>query len=413
MNIFEQFESEVRSYCRSYPTVFEYAKNDIMTDENGKKYIDFFCGAGSVNYGHNNDYMKHALIKYLEEDRIIHALDMHTVAKRAFIECFEEKVIKPRDLDYKIQFVGPTGANSVEAAIKLARKVKGRKGIFAFMGAFHGMTVGALALTSDADARKGGGVDLNNVTHIPTPYMLGGFDTIGYMETLMTDDHSGVEKPAAIILETIQTDGGVHVFENEFLVNLEQFCKKHDILLIVDDIQCGCARSGWYFSFERAGINPDIVCMAKSIGGYGMPFALTLMKPEIDKWNPAEHTGTFRGFQMSMIAGKLGLEFMLENKIEEETRRKAEIIREKLSELTKFDDKIEIRGIGLLWGIDVDKFKDISKSIVDTCFKNGLIVERAGRNNNVIKIMPPLTIEDENLVKGLDILINSVKTNIK
>ena len=261
--IFEKYESEVRSYCRVFTEVLDYAKGSIIKDTSGKKYIDFFCGAGAVNYGHNNDYIKEKLIKYLQDDRIMHALDMYTKAKADFIEYFENEVLKPRNLDYKIQFPGPTGTNAIEAALKLARKVKKRSNIWCLMGCFHGMTIGSLALTSDKESREGAGIALENATHIPAPYMFKGLDTIEYMQTLLDDDHSGVEKPAALILETVQAEGGIWVFEKEWLQKVREFCTKNDILLIVDDIQVGCARTGTFFSFERANIIPDIVVLSK------------------------------------------------------------------------------------------------------------------------------------------------------
>lgn len=284
--VFEKYESEVRSYCRVFTEVLDYAKGSIIKDIHGKEYIDFFCGAGAVNYGHNNDYIKNEIIKYLQEDRIMHALDMYTKAKLDFITYFEEEILKPKGLNYKIQFPGPTGTNAIEAALKLARKVKKRNNIWCLMGCFHGMTVGALALTSDKESRAGAGIALENVVHIPAPYMFKELDTIQYMQTLLDDDHSGVEKPAALIIETVQAEGGIWVFEKEYLQDLRKFCDDNDILLIIDDIQVGCARTGTFFSFERAGIIPDIVTLSKSIGGYGMPFALTLFKPELDIWLP-------------------------------------------------------------------------------------------------------------------------------
>lgn len=212
VEVFENYESEVRSYCRSFPAVFTTSKGSIMKDENGKEYIDFFCGAGALNYGHNNDYIKEKMVAYLMSDGIMHSMDMMTVPKKEFLQFFEEKVLQPRGLNFKVMFPGPTGTNGVEAALKLARKVKKRNQIWALMGCFHGMTLGALSLTSDAGSRGGAGVCLNDVTHIPAPYMFPELDTIKYMETLLTDDHSGVEKPAAIIIETVQAEGGVHVF---------------------------------------------------------------------------------------------------------------------------------------------------------------------------------------------------------
>lgn len=405
--IFETYESEVRSYCRSFPTVFTKAKGSIITDEAGNDYIDFFCGAGAVNYGHNVDYIKDKLIDYLQNDGILHALDMMTEKKADFIEYFEKEVLIPRGFDYKIMFAGPTGTNAVEAALKLARKVKKRKNIWALMGCFHGMTLGSLALTSDRDSRKGAGVPLSYVTHIPAPYMFPNLNTLEYMEALITDDHSGVEIPAALILETVQAEGGIYIFSEEWLQGVRAFCDKYDILLIVDDIQVGCARTGTFFSFERAHIIPDMVIMSKSISGYGLPFALTLFKPELDIWTPGEHNGTFRGNQLSMIAAKAGLEFMLEHGIEQEVKRKEVIMKNYLEEQVASSD-IAVRGIGCIWGIDV---KDGNKALAVTkqCFENGLIIERAGRQNSVVKLMPALTISDELLMKGLDIIKNAVK----
>jgi len=402
--VFENYESEVRSYCRIFNEELDYAKNSKIRDVNGKEYIDFFCGAGALNYGHNNPYIKEKVIEYLQEDRIIHALDMYTKAKCDFIRYFEENILKPRNLDYKIQFPGPTGTNAVESALKLARKVKKRNNIWCFMGAFHGMTLGTLALTTEREAREGAGVPLNNVTHIPAPYMFEGLDTIKYMQTLLDDDHSGVEKPAAIILETVQAEGGIMVFEPEFLQALRKFCDDNDILLIVDDIQVGCCRTGTFFSFERANIVPDMVTLSKSIGGYGFPLALTLFKRELDIWKPGEHNGTFRGNQIAMVSAKAGLEYFNDNNLEQETKRKGKIIEEFLNKnLKPLKENMEIRGIGFIWGIDVHDEK-IAKQISIKAFEKGLIVERAGRNNEVVKVMPPLVIEDEVLNDGLNIL---------
>lgn len=407
--VFEKYESEVRSYCRIFDEELDYAKGTIIKDINGKEYIDFFCGAGALNYGHNNDYIKEKIIKYLQDDRIMHALDMYTKAKCDFISYFEQNILEPRGLNYKIQFPGPTGTNSVEAALKLARKVKKRSKIWCLMGCFHGMTLGTLALTTEKEAREGAGVPLEHVEHIPAPYMFEGLDTIKYMQTLLDDDHSGIEKPAAIILETVQAEGGIWVLDVQYLKDLREFCDKNDILLIVDDIQVGCGRTGTFFSFERAGIIPDIVTMSKSIGGYGMPFAITLLKPELDVWLPGEHNGTFRGNQLAMVAAKAGLEFFNNNNIEKETQRKSKIIEKFLNEEIKpLNNNFEIRGIGMIWGIETHD-EALAKEISKRCFKSGLIIERAGRNNSVVKIMPALVIDDNTLLKGLNILKKEIQ----
>jgi len=410
-SIFEKYESEVRSYCRKFPVVFTKAKGAEMFDTDGNTYLDFFCGAGSLNYGHNNDYIKEQVINYLMSDGIVHAMDMYTESKGSFIDCLEEKVLKPRGLDYKVMFTGPTGTNANEAAIKLARKVTGRTNIFALMGAFHGMTLGALALTTDEGARRGAGIPLGNVTHIPAPGMFKGLDTIEFMETLLSDDHSGVEKPAALIIEAVQAEGGVNPLPVEWLQRAREFCTRHDILMICDEIQIANGRCGKFFAFEWAGIKPDIVTIAKSIGGMGMPFALCLFKPELDIWSPGEHNGTFRGFQLATIAGKAGLEFMLENNIEAEVVRKSKIISDFFdAELPKLSSKLTHRGLGLMWGVDFSAYPEgTAKKASAECFKRKLVIELAGRKDCVLKLMPPLIISDEDLLKGLKLIVEAIK----
>ena len=414
-NTFEKYESSVRSYCRHFPKVFTDAKGAIMKDTDGQEYIDFFCGAGAVNYGHNNDYIKGKVIDYLATDGIIHALDMYTVPKSEFIETLEKKIIEPRGFSYKIQFTGPTGTNGIEAALKLARKNTGRRNVFAFMGCFHGMTLGSLSLTSEMYARVGAGATFTDCTHIPAPYMFEGLDVIEYMQTLIDDDHSGVEKPAAVVMETVQAEGGIRVFEDDFLRKVREFCTKNDILMIVDDVQVGCCRSGSFFSFERAGIEPDIVVMSKSIGGIGMPLAIVLHKESLDNWKPGEHNGTFRGNQLSFVAGKAAIEYLTENNVEAETLRKGEIVKNFLEkEILPLDSRLELRGIGLIWGIDFGKIDAaLSEAIIEKCFEKNLICECAGRAGSVVKVMPPLVIEDELLLEGLSRLKKSVEEVLK
>lgn len=409
-NTFEKYESSVRSYCRHFPTVFTDAKGAVMTDESGEEYIDFFCGAGAVNYGHNNDYIKNKVVEYLSTDGIIHALDMYTVPKRDFIDALEKKIIEPRGYKYRIQFTGPTGTNAVEAAMKLARKMTGRRNIFAFMGCFHGMTAGALSLTSEMYARNGAGATLTDCTHIPAPYMVEGMDVVKYMQMLIDDDHSGVEKPAALVMETVQAEGGIRVFDDKFLQDVRGFCTRNDILMIVDDIQIGCCRSGTFFSFERANITPDIVVMSKSIGGIGMPLAIVLHKEELDIWKPGEHNGTFRGNQLSFVAGAAAIDYLIDNDVEAETRRKGELVKafaEK--EILPLDSRLELRGIGLIWGIDFAGINsELSEKVIEKCFDKKLICECAGREGSVVKIMPPLVIPDDVLLDGLSRLKQSI-----
>ena len=407
---FETYESEVRSYCRHFPAVYTKAVGSEMFDEDGTRYVDFFCGAGALNYGHNNPKIKNAMVDYLMSDGIVHGMDMYTSPKRTFLTTLQEKILKPRGYDYKIMCCGPTGTNGVEAALKLARKVTGRSNVFAFMGCFHGMTMGALSLTTEAYARDAAGVSLGNVTHIPAPYMFPGLNVLEYMQRMLDDDHSGVAKPAALVMETVQAEGGIFPFSNEFLQGCEAFCRKNGILLIIDDIQAGVCRTGTFFSFERAGIHPDMVILSKSIGGGGMPLTLLLIKPEEDIWKPAEHNGTFRGNQLAFVAGNAGLEFLLETNLEAEVQRKSKIVEDFIvNEILPLDSRLTHRGIGLIWGVECEKLGggEFSHDVTAACFRRKLIIERAGRDSSVVKIMPALTIPDEILLEGLQIVKNA------
>ncbi|RAS77293.1 diaminobutyrate--2-oxoglutarate transaminase (plasmid) [Priestia endophytica] len=414
METFNQLESQVRSYSRSFPTVFEKSKGYCLWDSKGRKYIDFFSGAGALNYGHNNEKMKNSLIEYIKKDGIIHSLDMGTVARGEFLEKFNEVILKPRDLNYKTMFPGPTGTNSVESAIKIARKVSGRNNIISFSNAFHGMTIGSLSLSGNAMKRKGAGIPLNNVTIMPFDNYVKGQNSIDYLKRFLSDNGSGVDLPAAIILETVQGEGGLNVASFSWLKEIEKICKDKEILLIIDDIQAGCGRTGTFFSFEPAGIKPDIVCLSKSIGGIGLPMALTLIKPEYDKWVPGEHNGTFRGNNLAFVAATEALNFWGDNTFSLEIEEKAEIIKQQLDRLIKAYPLIdgELRGRGLMQGIAC-KTPDIAKEITKIAFEKGLIIETSGSNDEVIKLLPPLTIDKDGIQKGISILEESIKELMK
>lgn len=410
---FENYESSVRYYCRNISDVFEYAKGSKMIAENGKQFIDFFSAAGSLNYGHNNEYIKGKLLDYIAGDYIVQSLDMYTTCKRGFIDNLNEILLRPKKYQYKVQFCGPTGTNAVESALKLARKVTGRSGVFSFMGGFHGVSLGSLAVTSNRSKRFASGIPLNNTTFIPYDnYYVEGFDSIAYIEKILEDDHSGIDKPAAIIFETVQAEGGVNISSIDWMQRLSDLCKRYGVLLICDDIQVGCGRTGSFFSFERAGIIPDIIVLSKSISGYGLPMSILLIKPELDIWEPSEDSGTFRGNQLSFVGASAALEYWIINRLDQEVKRKEKIVRKKLEQgLCNQSDSISVRGIGLIWGIDLSKLQisNISSQVIRQCYKNGLVLESVGRSNSVIKILPALTIEDNLLETGLDIIVSVLK----
>ncbi len=412
MKIFDEIESEVQSYARSFPRVFNRAKGEFLYDEDGKEYLDFLAGAGTLNYGHNHPIFKELLLKYIEEDGITHGLDMHTKAKGEFLESFNEKILKPRGLDYVVQFTGPTGTNAVEAAFKLARNVTGRENIITFTNGFHGVSLGALAATGNSHHRGAAGVSLSGVSRMPFDGYLGDdVDTTAYLDKVLSDSSSGIDLPAAVVVETVQGEGGINAASFEWLRNLESVCRKHDVLLIVDDIQAGCGRTGTYFSFEEAGIKPDIVTLSKSLGGYGLPFAVVLFHPELDQWKPGEHNGTFRGNNFAFVTAKAAIDhFWADDAFSKEIKRKGDYISKRLQEIvdTYGEGNLTTRGRGMFQGINCVNGEFASK-ITSKAFQNGLIIETSGADDQVVKFLCPLIISDENLKKGIDIVEQSIK----
>ncbi len=406
MNTFEHLESEVRSYCRSFPTVFVKAEGAELEDVRGRRYIDFFAGAGALNYGHNHPVLKEALLAYLSSGGIVHSLDMMTAAKETLLHTLESRLLRPRGLDYKVQFTGPTGTNAVEAALKLARRVTGRPLVVSFTNGFHGMTLGSLSVTGNKAKRTGAGVPLTHTRALPFDGYLGPtVDTLVVLEKMLEDDSSGLELPAAVILETTQAEGGVHVAGDRWLRGLAELCRRHGILLIADDIQVGCGRSGSFFSFERAGIVPDIVCLSKSLSGYGFPLALVLLRREIDVWRPGEHNGTFRGFNPAFVTASTALDhFWSDSALADGVKTRAASVTSSLGRIADLfpAEDVRVRGVGLIRGVALPE--GVASAISRRAFELGVIVETAGPNDEVLKLLPPLTIDPSVLAVGLEIV---------
>ncbi|MER8855952.1 diaminobutyrate--2-oxoglutarate transaminase [Mesorhizobium australicum] len=411
---FEALESNVRSYSRTFPVVFRKAAGAILEDENGFEFIDFLSGAGALNYGHNDpDFLSEAK-KYMELNGIIHGLDMATSAKREFMTCFEATILRPRGLTYKFQFPGPTGANAVEAALKLARKATGRQTIISFTNGFHGVSLGALAVTGNKYYRNAAGIPLNYTVFMPYDRYFGvDYDTSEYIERVLADASSGVDMPAAIILETVQGEGGINTASKNWLQSLERLCRKNCILLIIDDIQAGCGRTGSFFSFEFANLSPDIIVLSKSLSGCGLPLSLLLLKPELDVWRPGEHNGTFRGNNLALVTGTAALrKYWANEKLSETVMEAARILRERLQKVAQSngDHNLSVRGRGMMLGLDCNTGR-LAEKIARRAFEDGLVVERCGAEHQVIKLLPPLTIDEQTLQRGLDILDRSVNAS--
>ena len=410
LEVFEELESEVRSYVRGWPAVWSRAHGSSIWDENGREYIDFFSGAGGLNYGHNNDAMILALVKYLQSQGVLHSLDMATTAKRDFLQRFDEVILRPRGMSYKVMFPGPTGTNAVEASLKLVRKVTGRQTVISFTNAFHGMTLGALALSGNVVKRESAGIPLEHQLTAPFDGEHGSdVDTISILDTMLARDDVSV---AAVIVETVQGEGGLHTADFGWLQRLSECCKRHDVLLIVDDIQAGCGRTGTFFSFEPAEIQPDLICLSKSISGSGLPMALTLIRPDLDLWSPGEHNGTFRGNNAAFVTATEALTWWQDDSLAVEVRRKADIVHAELESIAAEHESLRatVRGRGLLVGLHTP-VDGLASRITNVAFEHGLLLETSGgAASDVVKLMPPLTIESVELQRGLSILRDSVQS---
>ncbi|MFE9610932.1 diaminobutyrate--2-oxoglutarate transaminase [Streptomyces sp. NPDC006012] len=408
MTVFDELESEVRSYSRSWPTVFNHASGTRLYSEDGRPYLDFFTGAGALNYGHNPPVLKRALLDYLAGDGVAHSLDMFTVARRQFLEALRDLILRPRGLDHRVVFPGPGGANAVEAALKLARRVTGRSTVLHFTGSFHGMTLGALAVSGNAAKRAAAGVPLTYT--MPLPYDGWGGDA-DHIDRMLDDPGSGLDLPAAVIVETVQGEGGVNAASVGWLQALAASCARHGVLLIVDDVQMGCGRTGGFFSFEDAGIVPDMICLSKAISGYGLPLALTLVRPELDVWRPGDHNGTFRGIAPAFVTGAAALHaYWSDPSLEKAVRERGEYLASGLAEVVQTHPGAGLRakGRGLAVGLDFaslgpDAGRTASR-VQAGAFRQGLLVETSGADGSVVKLLPPLIVTDEELVEGLDIL---------
>lgn len=414
MNTLERLESEVRTYSRSFPVIFSRAQGSRLYTEDGREYIDFLAGAGTLNYGHNNPKLKKALIDYIQHDGITHGLDMWTQAKKEFLDNLENLIFKPRGLDYKVQFTGPTGTNAVEAALRIARNATGRTNIISFTNAFHGVTLGSLATTGNSKFREAAGLPTQGVSFMPYDGYLGEqVDTLDFLEKALQDKSSGIDFPAAVLVETVQGEGGINAARIEWLQRLASICQQNDILLIVDDIQAGCGRTGKFFSFEHAHIKPDIVTSSKSLSAFGLPFAMVLMRPELDQWKPGQYNGTFRGNNLAFITAAAALrEYWSNDLFERDILRKSRIVEHRFNQMIELLQAEGVpasqRGRGLMRGIHMHS-GELADRITSQAFKRGLIIETSGPEGEVVKCLCPLVIKDQELSKGLDILEASIK----
>ncbi|HEX8166318.1 MAG TPA: diaminobutyrate--2-oxoglutarate transaminase [Beijerinckiaceae bacterium] len=403
-------ESNVRYYSRHIPCTFRTGRNAVVVDEDGNRYIDFLSACGSLNYGHNHPRIKAPAVAYLLGDGMLNALDLNTTARRDFIAKFRKVVLEPRGLDYKLQFTGPTGTNAVEAALKLARKVTGRTTVAAFSNAFHGVSLGALAATGNRAARSASLALLHGVVRLPFDgYEGAGVDDLDRFEAMSRDGSGGIELPAAFIVETVQGEGGLNVASVPWLRRLAEVARRMGALLIVDDIQAGCGRTGPFFSFERAGITPDVVCLSKSLSGLGLPMSLVLLRPDCDAWAPGEHSGTFRGNNLAFVTAAAALDFWTEADFIADIARRASTIERWIAEIVAGHPRLGLRakGLGMMRGVAFPSGASAT-GVARAAYDRGVLVETAGPRGEVLKLLPPLTIEADVLDQGLSRLADAI-----
>jgi len=410
---FESHESEVRSYCRRLPALLKSANGAVIIDDKGRSYVDFMSACGALNYGHNHPRLKAAALNYIQQDGIAASLDFHTIAKYRFLNGLYDQILTPRKLDYKVQFPGPTGANCVEAAMKLARKATGRETVVAFTNAFHGVSLGALSATASSAVRKSARGSLNGVVRLPYDgYHGAGLDDLLRFRAMAKDLSGGIDPPAAFVVETVQGEGGLNVASEGWLAALADVAKDLGALLIVDDVQAGCGRTGTFFSFERAGIVPDLVCLAKSISGYGFPMSLLLVKPEFDVWSPGEHNGTFRGNSLAFVTAHAAIE-LWDGGFEKAIEDRSALLEDWCHSLQEeFADQLKSKGLGMMRGLEFVT-PDHAIAAADLAAQSRIVIECCGPRDEVLKIMAPINIDLDLFRATLARLADIVRTVLK
>ncbi|EPH5894717.1 pyridoxal phosphate-dependent class III aminotransferase [Vibrio alginolyticus] len=415
-----EHESEVRSYPRRLPIAIKQAFGCLVEDTRGQIFLDCLAGAGTLALGYNHPEINQALKEQLDSGLPYQTLDIATSAKTTFIQSVKSFLPQELSENSVIQFCGPSGADAVEAAIKLAKQTTGRNTMFAFRGAYHGMTNGTMGMMGNLGTKARRTGLMSDVHFMPFPYNLrcpfglggdeGAKASIRYIDRLLNDDESGIMKPAAIIVEPVQGEGGVVPAPAFWLRELRRICDEHGILLIFDEIQCGVGKTGYNFAFEESGIVPDILCLSKAIGG-GLPMSLLVINKQHDTWKPGEHTGTFRGNQLAMVSGAKALEIIQRDNLVEHANIAGQYLRYGLESIQKRVNCIaEVRGKGLMLGVEIknpegelNKFgepqadSELTLSIQRAALERGLIVEKGGREGAVIRFLPPLIISFEQI----------------
>jgi diaminobutyrate-2-oxoglutarate transaminase len=419
-------ESNARTYAKTFDRMLERGSLSTIWDIDGKEYIDLLACAGALPLGHNHPYVMEQVDAFIQSGQILQCLDIATPAKLKFIEQLVLTLPQSFSANVRIQFCGPTGSDAVEAALKLFKISTGRRSVIAFHGAYHGMTLGALSLMGNIGP-KTAITGLAAETHFfpypnsnRCPFGVGGIDgenlSLRYLDNVLSDPESGITKPAMIILEAIQGEGGCIPASVNWLQQIREITLRHDIPLVIDEVQTGFGRTGEMFAYEESGITPDAIILSKALGG-GFPLSVLAYHKKYDKWNSGAHAGTFRGNQIAFIAGAATLEYIRENNLPSQVKRKGDYLKSKLRELSRELPCLgEIRGKGLMVGAEIvvcngdgpqeKKALDgvLAKAIKRECFVRGVIVETGGRHGAVLRFLPALTITENELDAAMLVL---------
>jgi diaminobutyrate-2-oxoglutarate transaminase len=416
------WESNARAYPRNLPIAIAGATGSFLRDVDGNVFIDFLSGAGVLSLGHNHPEVVQAAAEQF--DVLTHGLDFPTPARREFIGAQLSMLPPGLRARTKLHFCGPGGANAVDAALKLCKTATGRGDVVAFQGGFHGSSHAAMALTGLVSQKRPIANGMPGVHFFPYSFCsrcpMGltpdscEINCVGFLEKSLRDVNGGVPRPAAVVLEMVQGEGGVVPARREFVRRVRALTRELDIPLVVDEVQTGCGRTGTWFAFEQYDIEPDVIVASKALSGMGLPVALILYDKRLDTWAPGAHTGTFRGNQAAFAAGTTTVRIVQRDDVLGNVRRRGAQLRDRLSAIHDHPWVREIRGRGLMWGVELAAPHNgrpatgYARAVQAHALRNGLIVELGGRDDSVIRLMPPLNVTANVIDLASTILLDAI-----
>ena len=417
----QRIDSSAVAYPEDIPIAFKEGKGATVRDADGNTFIDMFAGIGVLNVGHANPYVLEAVQE--QTSRLVHTVDFPTEARLELIEKLDE--IAPEGLagQNRVVFGGPTGSDAVEASIKLAKYNTGGDGLIAFRGSYHGATSGAMSVTSNKKFKEHYTPLLGDVVHAPYPYPLRDGKSpeasvehaLEEVQSIVEDPYGGLANPAGIFVEPIQGEGGIVTPPEGFLQGLRDIATDNDLPLVFDEIQSGFGRTGEWWASDWAGVTPDVMTSAKALGGIGFPLSATIYHEDLDTWGSGDHAGTYRGHVVGMRAGSRAIEYIQEHDLLAHSRELGSEIRARLREVGEdVDELVEVRGTGLFIGAefrdaDGEPLGDLVDDLQDYCFEHGVLVWKAGRHGNVLRLLPPLVLTEELADIALDVIVEGIE----